>query len=290
MLRIFISLVAAWAFGVGSAHAAIWNKLITPAELSWLIGTGEVAVLDIRAPKDYAAGHITTALNAPYVSWRGPSDNPGKQLSDEQLTQRLQSLGIKRGTRVIVTYQGRNTTDFGAAARVYWTLKSAGLTEIAILNGGVNSWVSAGQVMSPEPTVAEPSLDSFALSDDWLITRDGVQDVLAGARPAAFWEGKKKHPAASRAGTLAGALNITHDSWFAGSSTELTAADRILEIARGAGYAEDGKELVSFCNTGHWAATNWFAMSELAGVEGVKLYPESMVGWSNSDGAMINEQ
>ena len=39
---------------------------------------------------------------------------------------------------------------------------------------------------------------------------------------------------------------------------------------------------VSFCNTGHWAATNWFVLSEIAGIEGVKLYPESMVGWTRS--------
>ncbi len=39
---------------------------------------------------------------------------------------------------------------------------------------------------------------------------------------------------------------------------------------------------VSFCNTGHWAATNWFALSEMAGVKGVRLYPESMVGWTGA--------
>jgi thiosulfate/3-mercaptopyruvate sulfurtransferase len=266
--------------------------------LSGLIGAGEVAVLDIRSPDDYAAGHIAGALNAPYGTWGGPMDNPGKQLSDAQLTERLQSLGIEPGERVVVTYRGKSTTDFGAAARVYWTLKSAGLTEIAILNGGINSWAAAGQGLGTEPAVAERSTASFTLSDEWLITREGVQDVLAGARqstmidarPLPFWEGKTKHPAAQRAGTLAGALNITHDSWFPGSRTELTAADRVMEIARAAGYAEDGKELVSFCNTGYWAATNWFALSELAGVEGVKLYPESMVGWANSGGAMINGQ
>jgi len=142
----------------------------------------------------------------------------------------------------------------------------------------------------------ERSTTSFTLSDEWLITREGVGEVLAGcrestmidARPAAFWEGKKKHAAASRSGTLEGSLQITHDSWFPGSKSRLTAAGRVLEIARETGYAPNGQELVSFCNTGHWAATNWFAMSELAGIEGVKLYPESLVGWSNASGALVN--
>ena len=298
MLRLILSLIVMLGLGAGSAAAVAWNKLVTPAELSGLIGAGQVTVLDIRSPRDYAAGHVAGALNAPYGSWRGPKENPGARLDDARLTERLTSLGIEPGARVVVTYQGRSTTDFGAAARVYWTLKSAGLTEIAILNGGLTSWTAAGQGLSTEAAAAERSAVSFALSDEWLITREGVQDVLAGARqstmidarPLAFWEGDKKHPAAQRAGTLEGSLNITHDSWFPGSETELTAADRVMEIAKAAGYTQDDKEMVSFCNTGHWAATNWFAMSELAGVEGVKLYPESMVGWANSGGAMINGQ
>ncbi len=296
MLRLLLSLIVVLGLGAGSAAAAKWNKLVTPTQLSALIGAGGVTVLDIRSPKAYAAGHVAGALNAPYGSWRGPRENPGARLGDARLTERLQSLGIEPGARVVVTYQGASTTDFGVAARVYWTLKSAGLTEIAILNGGLNSWIAAGQGLSAEPVVAERSAAGFVLSEEWLITREGVLDVLAGARqstmidarPPPFWEGKAKHPAARRAGTLEGSLQITHDSWFPGSGTELTAAGRVLEIATAAGYVEDGKELVSFCNTGHWAATNWFALSELAGVEGVKLYPESMVGWANSGGAMIN--
>ena len=297
MLRLLLSMIVVLGLGAGGAAAAAWSKLVTPAGLSALIGEGGVTVLDIRSPKAYGAGHVAGALSAPYGSWRGPRENPGARMSDARLTERLQSLGIEPGTRVVVTYQGRSTTDFGAAARVYWTLKSAGLTEIAILNGGLTSWTAAGRGLSIEPAVATRSATGFALSDAWLITREGVRDVLTGARrstmidarPAAFWEGRAKHPAARRAGTLEGALNITHESWFPGSNSELTAADRVLEIARAAGYVDDGKELVSFCNTGHWAATNWFALSELAGLEGVKLYPESMVGWANSGGAMINE-
>ena len=36
------------------------------------------------------------------------------------------------------------------------------------------------------------------------------------------------------------------------------------------------------------AATNWFALSELAGIENVKLYPESLVGWSHAGLPMDN--
>ena len=40
--------------------------------------------------------------------------------------------------------------------------------------------------------------------------------------------------------------------------------------------------MVAFCNTGHWAATDWFGLSEVAGLSGVKLYAGSMVDWTQS--------
>jgi thiosulfate/3-mercaptopyruvate sulfurtransferase len=212
MLRLSLALIVVIGLSAANAAAAGWSKLVTPAELSALIGAGQITVLDIRSPKPYRAGHIAGALNAPYGSWRGPKDNPGARLDNGRLTERLQSLGVEPGERVVVTYQGNSTTDFGAAARVYWTLKSAGLTEIAILNGGVSSWTAAGQGLSTDAVSAERSATDFSLSGEWLITREGVQDVLAGtrqstmidARPAAFWQGKAKHKAAERAGTLEG--------------------------------------------------------------------------------------
>ena len=41
-----------------------------------------------------------------------------------------------------------------------------------------------------------------------------------------------------------------------------------------------GQGAVAFCNTGHWAATDWFGMSEVAGMPHVKLYAGSMVDWT----------
>jgi thiosulfate/3-mercaptopyruvate sulfurtransferase len=61
----------------------------------------------------------------------------------------------------------------------------------------------------------------------------------------------------------------------------------VQKVAQEQGLA-GGQPTVSFCNTGHWAATNWFVLSEVLGQPDVKLYPESIVDWSNSGGAMDN--
>ena len=38
---------------------------------------------------------------------------------------------------------------------------------------------------------------------------------------------------------------------------------------------------VAYCNTGHWAATDWFVLSELLGRKDVQLYYGSMVDWTS---------
>ncbi|HSF95917.1 MAG TPA: rhodanese-like domain-containing protein, partial [Thermohalobaculum sp.] len=187
MLRLILSMIVVlglWAGTpvAGSAQAGGWNKLVGVADLSALMVEGGVTLLDIRAPEDYAKGHLAGALSAPYGTWRGPQDNPGLELSDAALTERLQSLGITPQSRVAITYEGKDSTDFGAAARVYWTLKSAGLTEIAILNGGITAWRAAGRGLSVTPGEVDRSDATFTLSRDWMIDRAGVEAVLSGVR------------------------------------------------------------------------------------------------------------
>lgn len=298
MIRLFLAVMLALGLGAASAAAGEWKKLLDPDELAALIEAGGVTVLDIRAPEDYAKGHVPGALNAPYGTWRGPPENPGEPLTDAQLTERLQSLGITPESRVVVTYQGADQTDFGAAARVYWTLKSAGLEEIAILNGGIGAWAGAGKALSTEPVVAARSDATFTLSQKWRVTREEVEQALKGqrqavlidARPPEFWRGEAKHPAAAKAGTLPGAPSLPHSTWFEGSTPQVSATERVAALAREKAPVEGAEEVVSFCNTGHWAATNWFALSELAGLANVKLYPESMVGWTRAGGGAVPGQ
>lgn len=298
--RLAIATIAALFIGLTGATATAaqdaaqgWKRLLSPAELDALIAGDEVLLVDIRSVKDYGRGHVEGAVNVPYHAWRGPAENPGKLIDDAKLTLNLQQLGVEPDSRVVVTYQGADATDFGAAARVYWTIKSAGVDSVAILNGGVNAWREAGLPLSTEEASNFPSDTEFTLSDRWLMTEDDVAGVVAGeteamlidARPTAFFEGRKKHDAASWAGTLKDALNLEHVAWFTTATGQGAAfeadPETIRALARETGWTP-GEPVVSFCNTGHWAASNWFALSEIAGIENVKLYPESMVGWTRA--------
>ena len=272
-----------------SAALAEWSPLLTPQELGHMIEEDEPVILDIRSAGAYAEGHVEGAVNVPYHAWRGPETNPGALIDEDKLSFLLSEAGVEPDVPVIVTYAGKGTLDFGSAARVYWTLKSAGVAQIAILNGGIAAWKTAGLELSTEEGGNFPSDLEFTFARTWRVDRAGVQAILEGeraaqlvdARPEAFFTGARKQQAAAWAGSLGGAVNLVHEAFFGGPVLNAT-REGVLQALAEAGVDPGASEIVSFCNTGHWAATNWFVLSEIAGIEGVKLYPESMVGWTQS--------
>ena len=272
--------------GLLAVNAWAAQPLLTPAELNASLGKPTVRVIDIRDPKSYAAGHIPGAVNAPYGQWRGPAVNPGELPALPKLTALVQSLGLTAATHAVVVSSGADATDFGASARVYWTLKVLGLKDLSVLNGGAKAWSDAQLALSTEAAKIAASSFQPTLDTSLIATTAQVQQhinakdaVLIDARPAAFYQGETRAPAAKVAGTLPGAVNVQHDKWFAPGSSVFVGATQARQVAT-ASAIDPAKETVSFCNTGHWAATNWFAMSEVLGQSKVKLYPGSMAEWS----------
>jgi thiosulfate/3-mercaptopyruvate sulfurtransferase len=275
-----------------AAQAAELPPLLAPAELQARLRAEAVRVLDIRG--DGATDFVPGAVAVPYPRWRGPADNPGRLPEATALSALLQGAGIDAVTPVVVVYEGRDATEFGAAARVYWTLKTAGIRQAAILNGGMAAWRRAGLPTATAPTVPPPSRYEASLDPRWLATREQVAEAmkssawrLLDSRPVSYFLGEQRHPAARTPGTLVGARNVEHTVWFEPGTAELQAADAIRATAQRLGIDLQAPT-VSFCNTGHWAATQWFVLSELLGGSEVRLYPESMVDWSRTGLPMAN--
>ena len=66
-----------------------------------------------------------------------------------ELEKLIGELGIDEDTHVVVVPAGVHFTDFGAAARTYWTLKVAGVAKVSILDGGYAAWVAAKNETRP---------------------------------------------------------------------------------------------------------------------------------------------
>ena len=285
MFRLLSALLTALCL-VGAAHAA--PPLLTPAELKALADAGGVRTVDVRDAEAYALQHLPGAVSAPYARWRGAATNPGLVPPLHELTALVQELGLTPDTRTVLVYTGIDSSDFATAARAYWTLKSLGVRELSILNGGLNAWRAAGLPVSDQPAQAPRSTWQPRFNPQWLATRAEVrqllgsgQAVLVDSRPAPFFQGRIAHDAAKARGTLPGAVNLDSDLYFElGSAVLMDNAS--LEVEAEAAHAAPGQTVVTFCNAGHWSATEWFVRSELLGEPHVKLYPGSIIDWSQA--------
>jgi thiosulfate/3-mercaptopyruvate sulfurtransferase len=262
--------------------------LVTPSELNALRADSSVRIIDIRPADAYGANHLPGAVSAPYGEWRGPASNPGQLPPVEKLTALVRNLGIDQQTHAVVVSSGANSTDFGSSARVYWTLKYLGLNNLSILNGGVKAWSDASLPQDTAlPTVAAstytPTLNTalIATQDHVIAQIENPLTRLIDARPANFFLGDAKAPAAKTPGTIRNAINLEHDKWFQPGTSIFVSPEEARKIAAQS-LAEPADETISFCNTGHWAATDWFALSEIVGQKNVRLYPASLVEWTQA--------
>lgn len=283
--------ILAFAVSVVAAGACLAAQpLLSPAELKAQLGHTELRVIDIREPQAFAADHIPGALNAPYGKWRGPAANPGQVPELPKLTALVRSLGLGPNTHAVVVSTGSDAPDFGAAARVYWTLKMLGLNDLSLLNGGEKAWAEAKLPQDKAVATVAPSDYTPRINTSVIAERDEVlQDVnkgsatLVDARPKAFYEGETRSPVAKVPGTLPGAVDVAYGSFFDSDKSGVLRTDKVRAASS---VIDPTKDTVAFCNTGHLAATDWFVMSELLGNKNVKLYPGSMTDWTQDARAL----
>lgn len=293
MRLIFTTFVA--IVGIATAPlAATFGPLVEANELANALNVKQPVLLDIRNG-GYADSHVDGALWAPYKLFRGTKDNPGGLMDLAALEEHLEKLGLEQDEPIVVISEGNTDTDFGAAARVYWTLKSTGFTDLSILNGGRIAWRDANLPLNNTPETAVPSQLDLEFDTTWLADTQHVSSVVKGetsgllvdARLPEFFAGDKAHGAAKRPGTLPGAINQSYATFFENGAAAISTPTDASALKASLGIKGD-EEVISFCNTGHWAATHWFALSELANVENAKLYAGSMVEYSNADLPMEN--
>ncbi|MDX3192280.1 rhodanese-like domain-containing protein [Streptomyces sp. MN03-5084-2B] len=83
----------------------------------------DTLVVDVRTPAEFGAAHIPEAVNLPL----------------DQVDAHLRRIVDDAGGRMILVCQGGSR-----AERCRTTLAAAGLSDVAVLAGGMNAWAAAG--------------------------------------------------------------------------------------------------------------------------------------------------
>lgn len=268
--------------------------LVTAAELADLLASETPPrLLDVRwtlAVPDgrpaYRAGHLPGAvyvdLDAELAGHGAATDGRHPLPSEADLQAAVRRWGVHEGDTLVVYDDGGNV----AAARAWWLLTHAGLTDVRILDGALAGWRAAGLPLVEGDEVPEPgdvTLLAYTRGQGALpvLDLDGAaaypdQGVLLDVRAAERYRGETE-PIDPRAGHIPGAVN-------APTGENLDADGRFRDVASlqqrfGALGLEPGGEVGVYCGSGVTAAHTAAALT-LAGYVPV-LYPGSWSQWSN---------
>ena len=294
--RLLPSLALLVTLASGAARAEEATPLVSVDWLRQHVTDAGVVVLDVRSAlggggaEGYRAGHIPGAVHSDYDKggWRVTRSGVPFQLpTPAELEKLIGELGIDEDSHVVVVPAGVHATDFGAAARVYWTLKVAGVARLSILDGGYAAWkAQAADAIETGSNTPSPKIFTATIDQRLIAEASDVERVeqsggatLVDARPASFFLGKEKAPAAKAYGHISGAINLDNAAFYDAATNRLKPP---AELAKIAAQVPQGPA-ISYCNTGHWAATDWFVLSELLGRKDTRLYYGSMVDWTAKD-------
>ena len=170
---------------------------------------------DARA--EYAAGHIPGARFFDIDEITDSRSNlPHMAPPPEKFIARMRAMGVGDGHQVVV-YDGQGLF---SAARVWWTFRLMGKTDIAVLDGGLPKWRAEGREIEDMPPVVKDrhmtvSRQSHLVKDVTQVAHSAKlgEAVIVDARSAARFEGTAPEPRAGlRGGHIPGARNVPYTS------------------------------------------------------------------------------
>lgn len=303
----------ALAAGVGAARAAVLpGPLVTPP---WLHDHAkEVQIVDIRDSLDslttdpkfrvekgqkvleQVGGHIPDALSVNFWGLRDKRVIDGKTIdfmlpTAKEFEQTMQAVQLQPGKPIVIVPTGDDATSLQEAAFFAWELQLFGVPaeQIAILNGGMHAWISAGYEVDTDAIAPMTASKWKAKQPDpaLLATTADVQAaqraraLLLDARPLAQFAGLEHTPVVPVGGRLAGSTALPAELLYRNAddgSWRFLSAPVYRKAFAAAGVRRLAPGIV-YCNTGQYAAGAWFVVDRILGIKGLREYPGGMNEW-----------
>jgi thiosulfate/3-mercaptopyruvate sulfurtransferase len=244
----------------------------------------KVVTVDVRKPEEYAAGHIPGAINVFYGSWaikRGELTN--ELPADDDLRDVISSAGIEPGSWVIVVSKNATMPERTDATRVAFTLRYAGVDNVAILDGGFDKWAAEKKPLSTDKVVPKKKAYNGKFNKAVVVNKAytlGALDkaLIVDVRPPEFYKGEKKLDFVAKPGRIKGAVNLPPGLLYNEDGTYKT-KDKLEAVAKPVVGADLSREIIVYCDTGKVCTGWWFALTELLGYKNVKVYDGSSMEW-----------
>ena len=269
------------------------NKVVDVEWLKANLADKDLVLIDLQEGEGaYDAGHIKGAIQWKESDFREPRfENPGFIASPTTVERLFQKSGIKDSSAVVFYNNAKEAPDYTLSTLAVFVSEYYGLTNTAILNGGIEAWVKAGNELSTEAVTPEKSEFKITkFNTDVVASTYQVDEAVAtnnvlliDARNEALYNGDKAHPKAAKAGHLEGVDGNIFIGKFAKESDGIfyinTDKEAVGEVFKAAGVDPSAPQ-IWYCNTGWHASGGWFATKYIMGNDKVKNYEASMVEYT----------
>jgi thiosulfate/3-mercaptopyruvate sulfurtransferase len=283
------TLTAAFILLTGSAYAADEGQcpkhpsLIPASLLAENIGSGKLAIIDLRKTPEYNKGHIPGSLSLNVESLRGNIAGTGPLLlPSAMLAAHYSLMGIEPGDSIVFVY-GDKLHDATLAAM---SSRRLGHKNVAILEGGFGKWAELAKPTVQSMPVVKitdyPARDSDDFTVDYnevFSSLDNDQIVIIDVRPSEYYTGSKSDEA--RAGHIPGALNrpITEDIDTSAGYPVFKSRDELAAAYENIIPSKDTTVIVH-CRTGHQASQTFFVLKHILDYQNVLWYDGSWSQWA----------
>ncbi|SFP89288.1 sulfurtransferase [Sphingomonas rubra] len=268
------------------------DSLVTPDWLATNFGAPGLHIVDATlldpslgrdARAEYDAGHIPGAVFLDLASLRDTaSPFPNTLPGPDTLAARLRALGIGDGARVVLY----DDSPWHSAARAWWLLKSYGIGDVAILDGGLSGWRAAGHPLDtapPSPRAAEPppapapdfNPARLRTIDQMRANLSTQAEQVVDARSLARFSGDEADPHGAAPGHIPGSTNLHYARLFDGEGR--WKRSEALAAAFAQGHVDLDRPTVATCGSGVTAAVLAFG-AHLLGRE-MAIYDGSWSEW-----------
>lgn len=272
---LMIALVAVMVMAIGMTSAAVFNPLVTTAWLTTNINDPKLVILDIRAVADYKANHIAGAVNIPYAALavkRGTLINEVPDLLD--LQDMLQAAGVNQDSMVVV-YSAKYAKADGFAGiydslRIYFTLKYAGISNVGILDGGLDKWLLEKKPVTADATPAKSG--KFVVKTNEAIMATSAEVIDAVGKNVVIVDVRDNASFATK--HIKGAVNVPSSFVFNDDGTIKPATELALYSVPKIG-TDLNKPIITHCVTGRTCNAWTFVLTELLGYKNVATYDGS---------------
>lgn len=266
------------------------EQLVSTQWLASQVGAPDLIVLDASAhlpdagrdaAAEYAAAHIPGARFLNLSSFTDPtSPVPAALPNAAQFAERMSALGVPTAARVVAYDDSYVKT----AARAWFILRMHGVTQVAVLDGGLGKWRAESRLLeSGQPTIAPaehlpsagPGMVRFKA--DMLANLASRAEQVVDARGAKRFTGEESDFRPGIAdGHIPGSRNVVFDQVMNADGTYKSPGE--IRAAFTAQGLDLNQPVTTTCGGGVTAAVLLFALA-LAGKHDVALYDGSWSEW-----------